>query len=96
MKKKINEKLIDVLIERGKMNREQSVLIIDKGITVYFLFLVVAIVGLITKYLTLTNFVILICLAFVVLIITSVPYIKNLITEKRKIDEMIDMLKKSQ
>jgi len=95
MKKKVNEKLVDLMIERGKMNREQSTLIIDKGIMIYFVFLVIAVIGLITNYLSLINFMILIILAFLILIITSIPYIRSLVSEKKKLDELIDLVKKN-
>ncbi len=94
MKRAVDEKLINLVIERGKMNREQSTLILDKGITIYFLFLVIAVMGLITKFLSLTNFVILICLSFFILIITSIPYIRNLVSQKKKIDKLISSIKK--
>ncbi len=90
----LREKLIDLSIEKSKINREESRLIIDKGITVYFLLLVLAILGLVTKTLRLTDFVLLVCLSLIVLIITGIPYIKTVITEKKRLDGLMSQIQK--
>jgi Flp pilus assembly protein TadB len=88
------EKLVDLKIERSRMNREESRLVIDKGISVYFLLLIIAVLGLLTKYLDLNTFVLLVFLGFVVLIITSIPYVRSMVIEKRKLNELISQLER--
>ncbi len=89
MTSQISDKLIALKIEKARMSREESKLILDKGITMYLLFLLISVVGLITRYLELTNFLILICMAFLVLIVTSLPYLRNITIEKKDFDNLI-------
>ena len=91
-KEGIFEKLVDLKVERSKLNREQSTLMLDKGLLVYFAFLVIAILGLIKDMINITQFLILIVLAFSVLFVTSLPYIRMMLTEKKMIDDLISDL----
>jgi len=88
------DRLVTLKIEKSKMDREESTLIMDKGISVYFLFLLIAIVGLVTGYLQITHFLILVCMAFLVLIVTSLPYIRSMMIEKKRMESLITQLEK--
>lgn len=77
-------------IERSKMNREQSTLVMDKGLNIYFFFLLFAILGIITRTLSIAGFFVLIIMGFVILLVTSYPYIKDMIAEKQRVNRLID------
>jgi len=83
---------MDMKIERARLNRQQSTLIIDKGIIMYLAFLSIAIFGLISNYFTISNFFLLVLVAFSVLAITSLPYLTSIMAEKKELDSVIKYL----
>lgn len=88
------KKIIELEIERLRLNREKSKIVLEKGIMLYFILLIVGIAGLVYDYLDSTTLNMLIGVGFFILIIGAIPYIRVVAMEEKKIDEFISKLKK--
>lgn len=88
----IQEKIIDLKIERLRLERERAVLILNKGIIVYFVFLLGAIIGRINGVISGSLFNWLVILGLLILIISVVPYSKTMHREEDEIARMLDDL----
>ncbi|MDP2750808.1 MAG: hypothetical protein Q8O89_08310 [Nanoarchaeota archaeon] len=85
--------IIDLEIEKSKLNREKSMLVLNKSLLLYFTFLFTAVVGFVGDYIDKSLFNILILMGLCVLIIGIIPYIKTMRHEESNIDELIKTLK---
>ncbi len=83
------EMLLSLEIEKSKLNREKSLLLLDKSLLMYFAFLIIGIVGFINKYLDARFLNILIGLSFGVLAVGLVPYMMTMGREEKKLNELI-------
>lgn len=83
------DKLMYLKIERSRLNREHSKMIFDKGVMTYFIFLTVSVTGLVTSYIDLKTFIFMLILAFAVLLFSSIPYLRSMVTERKMLDSMI-------
>ena len=90
--KKYTDKIIELEIELSKINREKSVFVLNKAITLYIIFMVVAVVGMLNGYKSFFN--ILIVMGFCVLIIGALPYIRTMYSEEKKLKDLMEKLKK--
>jgi len=88
----IEKQALFLRVELSKLRRERAEMILNKGILLYFSFLVVAVLGLINGYITLFQLNILVLLALSVLIIGMWPYITTTSKEEREIEELIEEL----
>ena len=88
----IEKQALFLRVELSKLRRERAEMILNKGILLYFSFLVVAVLGLINGYITLFQLNILVLLALGVLIIGMWPYITTTSKEEREIEELIEEL----
>ncbi len=81
--------LISLEIERSKINREKSVLVLDKALLLYFSFLFVGVIGFINGYVKVQTLNLLIFMSFGVLVVGIAPYWITMRREERKIDGLI-------
>ncbi|MBN2567405.1 hypothetical protein JXB02_04960 [Candidatus Woesearchaeota archaeon] len=89
----VQEKIIDLEIEKSKLNREKSMLVLNKAIFLYFSFLFVGVVGFINGYLNKGLLNLLILMGLCVLVIGVVPYIRTMHHEERSLEALIAGLK---
>lgn len=97
VKKKLTDleiQLLNLEVEKSKVNREKSILVMEKGMFLYFSFLFIAVIGFVNGYVNQTLLNILILMGLVILIIAVIPYISVMHTEEKRINKMIDELKK--
>ena len=85
--------IVDLEIEKSKLNREKSMLVLNKALILYFGFLLLGIVGFVNQYITQSLFNTLIIMGMIVLVIGIVPYIKTMKEEERNINKMISYIK---
>ncbi len=85
--------IVDLEIEKSKLNREKSMLVLNKALILYFGFLLISIVGFVNGYITQSLFNLLIIMGLIVLVIGIVPYIKTMREEERHINKMISYIK---
>ena len=84
-----DEMLLQLEIEMSKLNREKSLLLLDKSLLMYFAFLIVGVVGFVNKYLDVRYLNIMIVLSFGVLAVGFVPYILTMSREEKKLNVLI-------
>ena len=88
------KEIIDLEVEKSRLNREKSMLVMNKGLILYFAFMFIAVIGFINGYLTQTLLNILIVMGLLVLIIGTVPYVKTMHEEEERLNNLIQGLKK--
>ncbi|MBI2139600.1 hypothetical protein HYU14_01640 [Candidatus Woesearchaeota archaeon] len=70
-----NIELTLLQIERSKVRREKAQIALNKGLMLYFSFLVVGVFGFTFKYITSAMLNVLVVIGIFILIISSLPYI---------------------
>lgn len=94
-KRKISEaekQIIMLKIERVRLEREKSMMILNKAVMLFFAFLVVAVVGLINNIVTPTQLNILVMVGVSALIIGVIPYSISIRKEERDIEQTLKEL----
>ena len=94
---KISEReraLIDLELEKSKLNREKSLLVLNKSLFLYFLFLFIGVIGFVNNYVSAGYLNLLIILALIALILGTLPYISTMRKEERNLNRLILNLKK--
>jgi hypothetical protein len=90
----INKQVIDLEVEKSRLNREKSMLVMNKSLILYFCFMFVAVLGFINGYITRTLLNVLIVMGLCVLIIGTVPYVKTMHSEEKRLDSLIQRVSK--
>ena len=80
---------INIEIERSKLNREKSLLVLDKSLLLYFSFLFIGVIGFVNGYINTTFLNILVVMGMVVLLIGLVPYLMTMHQEEKKLDTLL-------
>lgn len=94
--KKLTPKKTEVIyleIEKSRINREKSKLVLDKSFVLYFSFLLVGVVGFAFDYITSLVLNILIISGIAILVIGTLPYVLVIHKEEKKINELLEELK---
>ncbi len=81
--------LLQLEIEKSKLNREKSLLLLDKSLLMYFAFLIIGVIGFVNKYLDARYLNIMIVLSFGVLAVGLVPYMLTMSREEKKLNALI-------
>ena len=76
-------------IEQSKLNREKSLLMLDKSLLMYFAFLIVGIVGFVNKYLTVQSLNVVVILSFCVLASGLIPYMITMSKEEKRLNALL-------
>ncbi len=85
--------MINLEIQKAKLNVEKSTLIFNKGILLYFSFLFVGVLGFIQGYINQFSLNIIIIMGMVALIIGAIPYLLTTKREERKFNDLLDLLR---
>ena len=88
-KKQINEVKTSILLEHSRMNREKSLLVLDKSLLMYFSFIFVAVVGFVGGYLDAKFLNIMIVLSFGVLAVGIIPYVLTMNKEEKRLNSLL-------
>ena len=89
----VDKQIIELELEKSRIDREKSMLVLNKGLFLYFCFLFVAVMGFINGYLSRDLLNILIIMSLTIIIIATLPYIRTMHTEEKRISTLIDDLK---
>jgi len=90
----LEKAIIEVEVEKSRLNREKAMLVLNKSLFLYFCFLFVGIIGFINAYVSKTLLNILIVVGLVVLIIGTIPYVQTMKEEEKKLNSIIENLRK--
>lgn len=85
--------IIDLEIEKSKLNREKSMLVLNKALLLYFGFLLIGILGFVNRYIDRFMFNLLILMGLIVLVVGIIPYIRTMREEERNINRMISLIR---
>ena len=87
------KQIIQLELKKSDIRREKSKLVLDKSIWLYFLFMIVGVLGFLYGYVNSLTLNFLIIAGFAILIIGTLPYIKTVSNEEKRIDEFIKNLR---
>ncbi|MBU0980506.1 MAG: hypothetical protein KJ709_06885 [Nanoarchaeota archaeon] len=87
------KKIIDVEIEKSRLNREKSMLVLNKSMFLYFTFLFIGVLGFINGYLNRNFLNLLILMGLGVLAVGTVPYVKTMYSEDKNLTMIIQELR---
>lgn len=88
----VEKKIIEIKIEKLRLNRERAVLILNKGVAVYFAFIIMAILGFINGLIDTLWLNILVLGGLVILIVAVLPYAKAMQREEQEMNNMLHEL----
>ena len=90
----LSKEVIDLEVEKSRLNREKSMLVMNKSLILYFCFMFVAVLGFINGYVNKTLLNVLIVMGLCVLIIGTVPYVKTMHYEEQRLNDLVKRLMK--
>jgi hypothetical protein len=85
----IKKGVIELEVEKSRLNREKSILVMNKSLILYFSFMFVAVLGFINNHISRILLDILIIMGLCVLIIGTVPYIRTMYAEEKRLDDLL-------
>ncbi len=83
---------IILMIEKSKIYRERATLVLDKGLMLFFAFLVFSLIALQNELISKMLFNLLVISAVVILILSVTPYMRVSRKEEVRIDRVLDEL----
>ena len=94
-KRKLGEaekQIINLRIEKMRLGREKSLLILGCSIILFLAFIIISVVGLINELITRTQLNIFIFAGFIAIIIGVSPYIRFVMKEEKNLEKTLDDL----
>jgi len=91
----VEKEIIEVEVEKSRLNREKAMLVLNKSLFIYFCFLFVGIIGFINAYVSKTLLNALIVVGLIVLIVGTIPYVQTMKEEEKKLNSIIENLRRS-
>jgi hypothetical protein len=88
------KEIILLEVEKSRLNREKSMLVMNKSLILYFVFMFVAVLGFINGYVNRTLLNVLIIMGLCVLVIGTVPYVKTMHDEEQRLDGLLQRVRK--
>jgi len=85
----MSEVQTSVILEHSRMNREKSLLVLDKSLLMYFSFIFVGVVGFVGGYFDAKFLNIMVILSFGVLAVGVIPYLITMHTEEKRLNSLI-------
>ena len=90
----LEKEIIEVEVEKSRLNREKAMLVLNKSLFIYFCFLFVAVIGFINAYVSKTLLNVLIIVGLLVLIMGTIPYVQTMKKEEKKLNTIINELRR--
>ncbi|MCP3681920.1 MAG: hypothetical protein GY861_04445 [bacterium] len=90
---KKDELAVLIELERSKLNREKSVLVLDKALLLYFSFIFIGILGFINKFIGTDILNLLVLMSFGVLLIGIAPYLVTMHKEDKRMESLLNSIK---
>lgn len=88
----LKKEVLEIEVEKSRLNREKSMLVMNKSLILYFAFMFVAVLGFINGYIDKTLLNVLIVMGLAVLIIGTVPYVKTMHTEEKRLNDLLQRI----
>src|SRR3989338_3174805 len=78
-----------IILEHSRMNREKSLLVLDKSLLMYFSFIFVGVVGFVAGYFDARFLNIMVVLSFGVLAVGLAPYLLTMHREEKRLKSLM-------
>ena len=94
-KRKLSEaerQIITLKIEKVKLQREKTLVILNKASMLFFAFLAVGVIGLVNKIISIMQLNVMIIIGVAVMIVGMLPYSKIAKNEEKELEKTIDDL----
>jgi len=88
-KKGMDSVQTSIILEHSRMNREKSLLVLDKSLLMYFSFIFVGVVGFVAGYFDAKFLNIMVVLSFGVLAVGVIPYLLTMHKEEKRLNTLI-------
>ncbi len=88
-KRKETDTSVTILLEHSRMNREKSLLVLDKALLLYLYLVFLAVVGFVAGYLDARLLNVMIVLGFGVLAVGIIPYLITMSKEEKRLKELL-------
>ena len=85
----MKNKKAEVIMEYSRLNREKSIILLDKSFLMYYTFVFVGITGFISGYFDLKYLNIMVFLSFGTLLIGIIPYVYSMAQEQNRLNELM-------
>jgi len=82
-----------IILEHSRMNREKSLLVLDKSLLMYFSFIFVGVVGFVAGYFDAKFLNIMVVLSFGVLAVGIIPYLITMHREETRLKALLNIKK---
>lgn len=89
----VDREIIELELEKSRLNREKSILVLNKSVFLYFTFMFIGVVGFVNNYISSTTLNLITILGLLALIIGTVPYLFIAKKEQEHLTELLDGLK---
>lgn len=89
----IDKEIYSLELEKVRLNREKTLIVLDKGLMLYFVFILTAVLGYINHLVTPKILNLLIVLSFGVLSIILISYVRNFSLEEKTVNSLIRELR---
>jgi len=90
----VEKQIINIELENSRLNREKSMLVMNKSLFLYFSFMFIAVIGFVNGYLSRGFLNGLIFMGLCVLLIGTVPYVKTMHREQEVLNRLLTELRK--
>jgi len=88
----VEKEAITIKLEKSKLNRETSTLILNKGILIYLAFVVIGFMGYKEQIITQNIFYFMVLFGLIILFVAISPYINAMRKEREALDELLNYL----
>jgi len=92
----VEKQIISLKIERLNLEKDRAVMILNKGMIIYFAFLTLAILGFANGLFAVKWLNIFVLLGLAILIVATLPYFMQMKKEEKAITELLDSVQKKE
>lgn len=85
----LDDLYVKVVVEKSRINRDIANIAFKKGVMMYFILIILAMVGLVKSYISKSFFFTLVFMSLGSLVVGSIPYIYTMISEKKKMNAIL-------
>ncbi|MFH0876137.1 MAG: hypothetical protein V1859_09445 [archaeon] len=91
---KKEDAIVYLEVEKSRIKRERAKIVLNKSLFLYVAFLIVGVFGFVNHYITSATLNMIIIMGIFVLVVGTLPYVLVAMNEDKKINKMIEDLKK--
>lgn len=90
---KYKREIVELELERSRLNREKCALILNKSVFLYFTFMIIGVIGFVNGYISPITLNLVVFLGLVALIIGTAPYMAMAHKEQKNLTKLLEELR---